>query len=213
MTMTQSRQHDRRQPVESSVPPGVDPTESAPTPPVDPIASLDFGPVTLALPAPLSFGAAFRAWLHQPEQTDLVEHEYCGWLDDGCAVLALAVEQWLGPVVDLVAVCEGDLVQHVVARVGERWYLDAGGLWDARGLLDHWERDHGVHGPRLVPLDHTIETSWTAADDTFRIETAAGEPLRAPWLVTHEDVALALAERLGHHWSAEAVRQLLVGRS
>jgi hypothetical protein len=186
--------------------------EPGPAPRADGVAPPDDDAVGYALPPPMSFGAAFRTWLQEVDQADLLEHRFCGWLDDGCAVLALGIERWLGACVTLYALCEGDLVQHVVARVGERWYLDAAGLWDTRGLLDRWERDNGVHGPRLVALSETLETSWTASDNGFRLQPASGEPLRASWLVTNDDLVERLAERLGRRWNAATVRDLLAGR-
>jgi hypothetical protein len=190
-------------------------------PPVEPLparraaghAALEGGADAPALPASMSFGAAFRAWLQEAEQEDLLERRYCGWLDDGCAVLALGIERWLGACVTPVAVCEGDLVQHVVARIGERWYLDASGLWDASGLLDRWAQDKGLRDPRLVALTETLETSWSASDNGFRLQPASGEALRSSWLVTNDDLAASLAERLARRWNADAVRDLLAGRS
>ena len=64
----------------------------------------------------------------------------CGWNDGGCAILALAVQAWLGETnAHLAGIWADSRIQHVVCRLGPGYYIDGDGVSTYRRLLVRWE--------------------------------------------------------------------------
>jgi hypothetical protein len=98
----------------------------------------------------------------------------CGWIDGGCAILALALQR-LGEVGDLTGVWQvgpwhGNFcfptLQHVVLQVGP-YYLDGDGVSAGKVLLDRWRKRERLQGAYLEAF---------GASQFQRQVTAAGIP-------------------------------------
>lgn len=112
---------------------------------------------------------------------DLLAPHRTGWTDGACLLLALALQQWLGPAAQLQAVGNTSYPQaHVVTQVGS-WYLDGDGVSSAKRLLQRWHEVEHLPGATLRPYAAALsrdllhdETLVAQLADLFRRRWNAG---------------------------------------
>lgn len=98
------------------------------------------------------FGRDLRAWLYKdPGGWNVLPRAYATWVSGGCWILARGLHEWIGPKSSLWAVYSGDLMQHVVVKVGA-CYLDGDGASTKKELLDRWEKDEHLSDLTLKPF-------------------------------------------------------------
>lgn len=104
-----------------------------------------------------------RSLLYAPQAWDLLEPLGCGWLDGGCRILADALNEWLGPSAEKMALLdEAGRIQHVLIRIG-RVFIDGDGMTLEHEILARWQDLEGIKGPRVAPLDTRHLTDLDAA--------------------------------------------------
>jgi hypothetical protein len=87
-----------------------------------------------------SFSDRFTGLLAEVEFVEL--NPFDTWNEGGCAILAMAIVEWLGQGVRAVTVLDNGDPLHIVAEIGWGPFLDGDGLTNDAGLADTWGDGH-----------------------------------------------------------------------
>lgn len=111
---------------------------------------------------------ALRKLLWSAAVGPMLEEMGCGWCDGGCHSCAQGIRAYLeqaGPThpvrAKLAIIADARApAQHVVACLslaGQKWYLDANGVFDEKRLLRYWAEEEGLLWPRI---EEDYDAGW-----------------------------------------------------
>jgi hypothetical protein len=99
-------------------------------------------------------GRALRRFLHAPDQwTILGNGTRGGWLDGGCAILADAPREVLGPSADRIMLTDARGAPQHVAVIYRGLVIDGDGFSTQRAFLRRWRTLEHVDGATIEPFD------------------------------------------------------------
>ncbi len=144
-------------------------------------------------------GLALRKLLWSAAVGPMLEEMGCGWCDGGCHSCARGIRAYLEqggslhPARARLAVIADARApaQHVVACLhlpGQKWYLDANGVFDEKRLLRYWAEQEGLLWPRVEEdydadwLDEEIPCNGRMSAQVTALLLGAFGPFNLAWL-------------------------------